>query len=185
MVGLGDLWLAIVLAAVGVFIVSSLVHMVLQWHNNDYGKMPGEDEIMEAMRGQSLAPGQYMFPRPDTMKDWQSPEMKAKLEKGPVGFLSVMPGFTMGKSLGLWFAYSILISFVIAYVLTLSLKSGVAYMDVFRLACTLGVLGYALPPIVDSIWKGIRWGITGRFIADGILYALVTAGVFAWQFPTA
>ena len=32
------------LAAVLVFIASSLVHMVLQWHNSDYRKLPDEDE---------------------------------------------------------------------------------------------------------------------------------------------
>ena len=44
-------------------------------------------------------------------------------------------------------------------------------------------LGYAVPPIVDSIWKSQRWSVTGKFIFDGVLYALVTAGSFAWLWP--
>ena len=32
----------------------------------------------------------------------------------------------------------------------------------------------------DSIWKGQGWKITAKFIFDGVVYGLVTAGVFGW-----
>ena len=38
-VGLTSLWLPIVLSAILVFIASSLVYMVLQWHNSDWSKL--------------------------------------------------------------------------------------------------------------------------------------------------
>lgn len=182
---IADLWLAILLGGVGVFVMSSIIHMALHWHKGDYSKMPGEEEVLATMREHGLKSGQYMFPCPDSMKDMQSPEMQAKYEKGPVGFMNVLPpgGWAMGSSLLIWFIYSIVISAFVAYVLTLSLKPEAAYMDVFRLACTVSIMAYCLPAIVDSIWKGARWAVTFRFMLDGLLYALVTAGVFAWQWP--
>lgn len=186
-VPLADLWLAILLSGVGVFIASSLVHMVIGWHKSDYGKLPGEDAIRDVMREQGVKPGHYLFPCPDNYSEMQTPEMQAKYEQGPVGFMTLMPPgpWTMGKSLGIWFAYSIGISLCVGYLLTLALPAGAEYSAVFRIAATAGVMAYALPAIVDSIWKGIRWGITLRFIGDGIIYALVTAGVFGWQWPAA
>lgn len=184
---LTELWLAILLAGVGVFIVSSLIHMVIGWHNGDYGPLPDEDAVMDAMRAQNVSAGQYMTPGADCMKDMQNPEFLAKYERGPVAFISVLPPgpISMGKSLAIWFGYTILMSLFIAYILTLALKPGAEYMQVFRLACTVGLVGYSLPSILDSIWKGVRWATTGRFLVDGVLYALMTAGVFAWQWPTA
>ena len=45
-----SLWLPIVLSAVGVFIASSVVHMVLPYHRSDYDKLEKEDEVMQALR---------------------------------------------------------------------------------------------------------------------------------------
>jgi hypothetical protein len=50
MVPILALWLPILLAAVIVFAVSSLLHMVLPFHKGDYGKLQDEDAVMEAMR---------------------------------------------------------------------------------------------------------------------------------------
>jgi hypothetical protein len=107
MISLGALWLPILLSAVFVFIVSSILHMVLPIHRNDYGKLPGEPAVLEAMRTQSVTPGTYMFPRPDSVKDMCSPEMQEKYNQGPVGYLTVLPNGqpAMGKNLVLWFLY--------------------------------------------------------------------------------
>ena len=43
MVSLSQLWLAIVLAAVAVFVASSIIHMVLKYHNADYRGLGNED----------------------------------------------------------------------------------------------------------------------------------------------
>ena len=80
------MWLPIVLSAVGVFLVSSVIHMALPWHRGDTGKMAGEEQVLAAMRDHGVNPGQYMFPCPDSMKDASSPAMTAKYEQGPVGF---------------------------------------------------------------------------------------------------
>ena len=46
MVPILSLWMPIVLAAVLVFIASSLIHVVIKYHNSDYGEAPGKDAIM-------------------------------------------------------------------------------------------------------------------------------------------
>ena len=42
---------------------------------------------------------------------------------------------------------------------------------------------YAFGDFVDSIWKSQPWSNTLRAVFDGLLYALVTAGVFGWLWP--
>ena len=45
MVSVLALWLPILVAAVFVFIVSSIMHMVFSYHNSDFGGVPAEDEV--------------------------------------------------------------------------------------------------------------------------------------------
>ena len=122
MVDLTALWLPILLSAVLVFVVSSILHMVLPIHKSDYKKLPGEDAVMAAMREQGVAPGHYVFPHCGSMQEMGTPEMVEKLKTGPVGFVTVVPGFQMGKSLILWF----LIPFeVVGFVLLAALIGGI------------------------------------------------------------
>lgn len=187
MVALIELWLPILLAAVLVFVVSSIIHMVLPIHRSDYRKLPGEAEVLEAMRAQGVPPGEYVLPCPSSMKDMASPEHLEKLKQGPVGFLTVIPSGppALGKSLVQWFVFSLLIGVFAGYVGTISLEAGAEYMQVFRLTGTVAILGYAVTSIPNSIWRGLKWGTTIKFICDGIIYGLVTAGAFAWLWPSA
>ncbi len=50
---------------------------------------------------------------------------------------------------------------------------------------TAAVLGYAVGHFHDSVWKGARWRTTAKFIFDGVVYGLVTAGTFGWLRPDA
>ncbi|MFK7742084.1 MAG: hypothetical protein AB8H80_17340 [Planctomycetota bacterium] len=187
MTALADLWLPILLSAVFVFVVSSILHMVLPIHRKDYDKLPHEDAICEALRSANVPPGQYMFPGADSMKEAMSPEMQKKFARGPVGILmmrgSGMPN--MGKALLQWFAFSLLIGLISGYVAAATLPPGTAYLSVFRITGAVAFAGYALWSVNDTIWKGIPWAVTLRFAFDGTLYALVTAGAFAWLWPAA
>ena len=185
MISLIDLWLPILLSAVFVFIASSIIHMALQIHKGDFKKLPGEERVLSEMRTQGVRPGAYMFPCPDSMKEMSSPEMIEKYKQGPVGFLTVVPSGTpgMGKNLIQWFLYSVFIGVLVAYAATLELTRGVEYMAVFRLTGIVAIVGYAVAPITDSIWKGYRWGTTLKFVFDGVVYGLVTAGTFGWLWP--
>src|SRR5262245_5322833 len=186
MVQLLDLWLPILLSAVAVFIVSSVIHMALPVHKGDFRKLPGEEDVLEAMRAQAVPPGEYMFPCADSMKEMCSPEMVEKRKRGPVGFLTVVANtqFSMGKSLVQWFLLTVLVGVLVAYVASVGLARGAATLSVFRMTASAGLLGHALASIQNSIWKGLSWKITAKFIADGIAYALATGAVFAWLWPT-
>lgn len=187
MVPLTSLFLPIVLAAVGVFIVSSLVHMVIRWHKYDYKVVPDADAMMEAMRKQSLTPGLYPIPYCDNPKDMEKPEMIARYERGPLAMLTVVPTGkpNMGKYLGLWFVHCLIVSFFVGYLLHATRAAGVEYLKIFQVAGTAAFMCYGLSEVTSSIWKGQPWGNTFRHVLDGLLYALVTAGVFGWLWPPA
>src|SRR5947208_13867792 len=108
MTPLASLWLPILLSAVGVFLASSVLHMVTGWHKGDYLKVPNEDKVMDALRPLAIPPGDYMMPRPASGKDMRSPEFTEKMNKGPVMVFTVMPNgpVSMGQNLVLWFLYS-------------------------------------------------------------------------------
>lgn len=187
MVSLTDLWLPILLSAALVFVASSIFHMVIPIHKGDWKKLPGEEKIMAEIRAQGVAPGQYMFPMCASMKDMGSPEMVEKMKIGPVGHTTILPmgGINIGKSLICWFLYCILIGVIIALAVTAALSRGAAFKSVFHLTGLAALLGYALIPIPESIWKGQPWGITAKFLFDGAVYAILTGATFAWLWPAA
>jgi len=182
---LTELWLPILLAAVLVFIASSILHMATPWHKSDMKKMKCEDAILDAMRSNGLQPGAYMFPCAESMSAMGSPEIQEKMKRGPVGWLTVRPGggFNLGASLGGWFVYCLIVGVLVAYVGWYSVGASDDYLKVFRIAGAAAVLGYCVGYFQDSIWKGQSWGTTGKFIIDGVIYALLTAGTFGWLWP--
>ncbi len=180
-----DLWLPILLSAVFIFVISSIIHMVLPIHKNDFQKMANEDHVLASLREHGVQPGDYMFPGCNSMKEMSSPEMKEKFERGPVGYLTVMDGpFNMGPSLVYWFIYTLVVSFFVAYVASSGLPAGANYLAVFRLTGTVAVLAYATAPIPNSIWKGVPWSTTLKHVFDGLIYGLATAGTFGWLWPS-
>ena len=90
MVSVMSLWLPILLSAVFVFVVSSIIHMVLTYHKNDFQKMPDEDKVMAALREFKLPPGEYHFPYAQNHKEMDAPGYAEKLKNGPVGLMTVM-----------------------------------------------------------------------------------------------
>lgn len=185
---LSALWLPIVVGAVLVFVVSSLVHMVFQWHKSDCRGLPDEARTLDALRTQNLTQGMYVFPFAPSMKDCGSPEMTAKYQQGPVGYLTVLPKGVpnIGKSLIQWFVYTLLVGALAGYVAWHAVGgAGAAYLGVFRLTGAVSFGAYALAASVDSIWKGVPWGSTAKFMFDGLLYSLCTAGAFGWLWPEA
>ncbi|MBU0742425.1 hypothetical protein KKG45_11605 [bacterium] len=179
------LWLPILLSAVLVFVASSIIHMVLKYHNSDYGLLPGEDAVLATMREQGVGPGMYAFPRASSLKEMGEPGMIAKYEQGPVGSMTVGPNGppAMGKSLFLWFLYAVLIGVFAGYLGFVTRGPGAEYLAVFRITGTVAVLGHAVGYLVDGIWKGVSWGSVFKNVFDGLIYGLLTAGTFAWLWP--
>jgi hypothetical protein len=187
MVSLTSLWLPVLLSAVLVFLASSILHMVLPWHRKDYTRLPNEEALLDALRSAGVGRGDYVFPCPENPADMRSPEMKQKYERGPMGFMTVMPSGPprMGASLVQWFIYSIVVGVLVAYVGGLTLTPGTDYRTVFRVTSTIAFVGYAVALWQTSIWWGRSWGTTFRSTVDGLIYALLSAGVFGWLWPSA
>ncbi len=184
MVTLGMLWLPIVVSAVVVFFASFLMWMVLPHHRSDWGKLPGEDAVLDAMRAQKVSAGQYSFPY-FLPKDMKQPEVVEKLERGPAGMMIVMPlGVpNMGKSMVLSFVHDLVLSLFVGYLAAHALPAGSDYLAVFRIAGTAAVLAYAGSIATGAIWYGRSWSSIGKEIFDGVVYGLLTAGVFGWLWP--
>ena len=91
MVELTALWMPILGSAVLVFVASSVIHMMLPLHKNDYSKLPNEDKILDALRAHNIPPGFYHFPRCDSHKDMKAPAYIEKMNKGPIGLMTVSP----------------------------------------------------------------------------------------------
>jgi len=152
-------------------------------HKTDYAHLSDEKNVLEGLRNKGVKPGMYMFPGAECMKDMGNPEYIAKCELGPVGYMIVLPSkmWDMNKSLLQWFLYSVLMSVLTAYVANFSLLPVADFGDVMRLTGTVATIGYAMAAVPDSIWKGIHWGVTFRFVVDGLLYGLTTGAIFAWM----
>jgi hypothetical protein len=185
MVSLGTLVLPIVLSAVLVFVLSSLIHMVLGYHASDYNRLPDEDALRAAIRRANPAPRQYVFPYASGGADMKSPEFQQKMAEGPVGVLTIRPsGFSfMGKALGVWFGYALVVSAMVAYLASATLPRGTDYLKVFQVVGTTTWLAYAFGQVPASIWMGKPWSITVKEVFDGLLYGLGTAGIFGWLWP--
>lgn len=178
---IAQLWLPILLAAVAVFIASSLVHMVFKWHNRDYRKLPNEDEVRAAINAGQPGPGLYMLPQCLDEKDWKSEAVQAKFREGPVGKLLLrQPGpISMGTPLLQWFVLNLIVAFV----------AGCAAMGAgnehhaAHIAGLATLLAYGAGSISDAIWMGKPWAATLKDLLDALIYAVVTALVFCWLWP--
>ncbi|MEO0997499.1 MAG: hypothetical protein AAFX58_08270 [Pseudomonadota bacterium] len=175
-----SLWLPILLAAVGVWIASSIVWMVLPHHKSDFRGLPDEPAARKALAG--APPGQYNLPYFADRADMTKPDGKRLMDEGPVGLVTIWPNGlpAMGKLLGIWFVYCIVVGAAVAYVATRTLAPGAEYLEVFRITGTVAWLAYGSATVHQSVWFGQPWSTTFKHLADALLYALVTAGIFGW-----
>jgi hypothetical protein len=90
---------------------------------------------------------------------------------------------TRGRPLMQWFVYLLVISLFYAYVAGGALSAGAPYMGVFRFVGVVAFMAYGLGHAHQSIWYGQKWSTTGNYFIDGLIYALLTAGVFGWLWP--
>ncbi len=179
------LWLPIVVSAVLVFVASSLIWNVLGAHKWHIRGLPDEAAARETLLKQGVAPGQYAIPYGPDRAMMKDPAFKEKLEKGPVAVLTVRrPGLpNMGVFLGGWFLHLLVVSYVVALACGQTLHRGAPYGRVFRVAGAVAFAGYSLAQVPNAIWWGRPWKSALKEVADGVVYALLTAGTFGWLWP--
>jgi hypothetical protein len=185
MVPIPSLWLPVLLSAVFVFLVSWVIHMFLPYHRSNFGKVPSEDEVMDALRRFNIPTGEYMIPCGGGPEAMRNPAFIEKMKRGPVALITMMKSGPpdMGSSLAQWFGYCVLVSLFAAYVTGRALGSGAPYLSVFRFVGTTAFVGYALALLQNSIWYKRAWSTTMKQTFDGLIYGLVTAGTFGWLWP--
>ncbi len=187
MVPLTSLLVPIVVSAVVVFFASFIIHMVLGYHKSDLRKLPDqqEDEILAAIDQAQSYPADYGVPHPGSPERMKDPAFIAKMTKGPIVFMNVVPGEppSMGKSLAMWFAFVLVVTVFSAYITSRAVTPGIDYLTVFRFVGTSAFMGYGLGQIPESIWYRRSWVRTLKSVFDSLIYALLTAGVFGWLWP--
>jgi hypothetical protein len=185
MVPLTSLWAPIVLAAVVVFLVSSIIHMVLPYHRTDFASLPAEDDVMDALRRFKIPPGDYLVPCAGTPDRMRSPDFQEKMKRGPVAVMTMIESGPprMGKQLVAWFVYSIVVGLFAGYVASRAVPVGAHYLEVFRFTGTVAFTGYSLALWQNTIWYKRSISATTKSTFDGLIYALLTAGIFGWLWP--
>jgi hypothetical protein len=187
MVPVTSLWLPILLSGVVVFIASSILHMVLPYHRNDVRGLPAdkEDEVLDTLRRAGLPPGDYCAPYAGSMAGMTDPAFVAKMSRGPVAILTIASSGSPSVTSNLvhWFIYSLVVSVFSAYAAGLAAGPGASYMAVFRVVSTATFMGYALALPQRSIWYRWSWRTTLLSMGDGVIYGLLTGGVFGWLWP--
>ena len=185
MTSLVALLVPIVLAAVLVFIASSVIHMLIPWHKGDYPPMPREQEFRDAVRPLAVPPGDYMLPRAQSMEEMKSDAFAAKRREGPNMILTVIPNGDrgMGRELSLWFVWLLVIAFMVAYVASRTLAPGTEYLQVMRVVATTAFLAMGGALWQMSIWYRRSWRVTITSTVDALIYGLLMGGVFGWLWP--
>lgn len=186
MISVTSLAVPILVAAVLVFIVSALLHMVIAaWHEGDLDRLPDEEGVMNALRPFTLRPGNYAMPKASGMADMKSPAFVDKMTRGPVAFLTVGPSGppAMGKELALWFAYCVLVGVLAAAVAAPLLHPGEGFHEVLHTTGLVAFAAYGLGLMQESIWWRRKWSATIKSMIDGLIYATITGAVFGWLWP--
>ena len=184
MVPLAALWLPILLSSVVVFVVSAIVCMFLPYHRTDWLRLPDEAGTMDHLRQGNLTPGMYAIPY--ALDDPNSEETKAKFAAGPVGYLYVKPtegALNMGPNLIKVFIYYLVLNFFLAYLGHATLPVGTDYLKVFQVMGAAGFMAHSMANVHYAIWFGATWSFCWKNMFDGLLYGLLTAGIFASMWP--
>ena len=182
---LASLWLPVLVAAVAVFVASSLVHMVFRWHQSDFARLPNEDAVRAALREGGQGAGHFITPWCEGMKQAQSPEMQAKYAEGPIAMITTFkPGPPrIGPQLLQWFVLNLVLAAAVAWLAVHLFGAGVDGRHAGHFAGIVSFLAYGGGSPALAIWMGKRWGTVAKDLLDALIYGTVTALVFMWLWP--
>ncbi|MCK7594178.1 hypothetical protein [Pseudomarimonas salicorniae] len=182
-----DLWMPILLGSALAWIASALIHMLLKYHNSDYRQLSNEAEVAAALKQGAPQPGVHSIPYCVDMSQMGDPAMQQRFKDGPVAFVAVFPNGmpNMGKLVGQQFLHFLFGCALIAWIASLAIAPGTAYLGVFQFIAPIAFLTFGWASIPYSIWYGHTWSTTAKYLFDALIYALVIAGSFAWLWPAA
>lgn len=178
---LTHLWLPILASAAAVWIASAIAWMAVGHHKKDWKGLPNEDAFLDYVRSSGIPPGNYGFPH--FAGGCNTPEAKAKWERGPLGLLNVWGKMSMGRNMVLTFIVYLVVSAVIAYLAYQVPMMGVSFKQTFRFVGTAGVLAYSFAFLPNGIWFQQYPRTMAMNVIDGIVFGLITGLVFAALWP--
>ena len=91
----------------------------------------------------------------------------------------------MGKQMGQWFVYCVIIALLVAYIAGTTLAPGADYMKVFQVTATTAFLAHGGGAGINLIWFGYTGSRVAKDVLDAVIYGLVTGGFFGWLWPAA
>jgi hypothetical protein len=181
MVPLSALWLPILVSAAIVFVASNILWMTPFWHRSDHGTLPDEKTVLDALV--PAKSGQYIVP----CLDWNkvTPDERAAMQTRPMAFVLVRnpAKFNFAVGLTLYFVFAVVVAIFVAYITGRARGAGTPYLEIFRFAGTVGFLPYGFRSVTEAIWYGKPWSVTFKDMVDGLVYGLLTGGVFGWLWP--
>ena len=89
----------------------------------------------------------------------------------------------MGKSLLQWFIYSLVVSAFAGIIAAQASHENPSPGEIFHFTMLVSFACYFMALAQNSIWYKRSWVTTFKYFVDGALYALATAGIFAWLWP--
>jgi hypothetical protein len=89
----------------------------------------------------------------------------------------------MGRQLLCWFLYVVAVLVFAAYVASRAVGPGAPYLEVFRFVGTTAFVAFTMAHWQTSIWYRRAYRTTILETIDGLVYALLAAGVFGWLWP--
>jgi hypothetical protein len=180
-----SLLLPIVLAAVAVLILSMINNLAMPWHKSDYGNVPDHDAAIAAIGSLNLAPDDYAVPNPRLPGGGKNPDFIAHFERGPTFHITVFPrgGMHMGKYMGQWFGFMLLISAIAGWVTASIVAPGGNTIAVFRFSAILTTCSHGFGAWPLSIFYHRKWSTAFKETFDAILYGLATGAIFMWLWP--
>lgn len=182
-----QLWMPIVVSALVAWIISAIIWTAMPHRKKEWGGVTDEDDFRKAITSRKLKPGNYMFPycEPAEMKDEAH---KNRMNTGPYGTLYIWTHRRgMGACMGGSFVFNLVASFFIAYIAWQALtgQADTAYLKVFQITGATAFLTYTFALIPGGIWFGKPVRSMVYDAIEGLVIALMIAGVFGWLWPRA
>jgi len=184
MTPIASLMLPILVAAVAVFILSTVVQSLMPWHKRDFGNVPDDDTFLNVIRQLDIPPGDYMVPSPRLPSGARNPDFVEKWAKGPSVTMTVIPpSASMGRYMGQWFAFTLLVAAIAGWVTRMAVGPAGGDHAIFHYGAIITFLSYSLGAWPLSIWYHRKWSTAFKGAFDAIVYGAATGLVFTWLWP--
>ncbi len=179
--GIEQLWLPILLSGLATHIYSTLAWMLLPHHKPEWNRLPVEQELLELLNRHQVPPNQYMFPFAANGNEAGTPEFKTRQACSGMLIRWATP-LNMGAAIGKTLAFFMVAAACIGYLAGLAIPTPSAdAAHVFRVVGTTGILTHCFAHFPHVFWFRRRIAME---VLDGIIFAMITAGIFAALWPT-